>query len=78
MRKRCRYQRHRARTAPVPVVAPLPVVEPEPVIEDVRTLSPDVLRSLPFSAAKSYAFDAFGIKARGWDELIAEYTEARG
>ena len=76
MRKRCRYQRHRARTAPVPAVAPLPVVEPEPVA--ARTLSPEAVRSLSFSAAKSYAFDAYGIKARGWDELIAEYTEARG
>ena len=77
MRKRCRYQRHRARNAPVPVVAPLPVVEPDPV-EDIRTLSPEALRSLPFSAAKAYALDAYGIKARGWDELIEEYTEARG
>ena len=71
MRNRCRYQRHRARQAPVPVVA-------EPVVEDVRTLSPVALRSLPFSAAKAYALDAFGIRARGWDELITEYTEARG
>jgi hypothetical protein len=59
----------------VPVIEPVAV---EPVIEDVRTLSPEALRSLPFSAAKSYALDAFGIKARGWDELIDEYTTARG
>lgn len=77
MRERSRYSRHRERKPVVAVDPPAPVEVIEPV-EDVRTLSPEALRTLSWKAAKSYAFDAFGIKARGWSELIEEYTAARG
>jgi hypothetical protein len=69
-------------TAPAAVTVVLPeLIEDAPILVDgpaVPTLDPEELRELKFADAKAYAFDMYGIKARGWAELIAEYTEARG
>ena len=42
------------------------------------TLEPEALREMGWKEAKAYAFDHYGIRARGWNELLREYAQLRG
>lgn len=50
----------------------------EPAKEAPATATPDDLKAMGWKAAKAYALEHYGVRARGWSELIREYTMLRG
>ena len=57
------------------LVIPAAGIPPE---ELPTTLEPDALKEMSWSEAKAYALEHYGIRARGWKELIREYAQLRG
>lgn len=54
------------------------LVIPHTPPDEPATMSPSELKSLSWAEAKAYALEHYGIRARGWKELVREYKMIRG